>query len=69
MSATRECVCTNCKKTFFVYNAGEWQYKRRDFRKDSESFHKLLWFCTNRCMTEYEKVYPKRKYSKGFKYG
>ena len=68
-SGTRECVCQNCGNKFYAYNIGGWKYKRQDHRSKSETFGKILWFCTNKCMNEYEAVYPRKKYSKGFKNG
>ncbi len=57
----RERYCAICGKLIITRNPQSYVYKRRDYRVDSETFGKTLFFCSNGCMNSFEKDYPERK--------
>ena len=57
----RERYCAICGKLIITRNLQSYVYKRRDYRADSETCGKTLFFCSNGCMNKFEKVYPARK--------
>lgn len=64
-----ERICHQCGKLFIIHVPGEYLYKRRDYRKGSETNGKTLWFCSRKCMTAFEEEYPRKEIARGFKNG
>ena len=60
-NSPRERYCAICGKLIITRDTQRYVYKRRDYRADSETFGKTLFFCSNGCMNKFEKVYPARK--------
>ena len=52
--------CAQCGRLIITRNPKEYVYKRQDNRRDSPTFHKTLFFCTNSCMSKFERTYPGR---------
>lgn len=57
----RERYCAICGKLIITRDPQSYVYKRRDYRADSETLGKTLFFCSNGCMNSFEKAYPSRK--------
>ena len=60
-----KCVC--CGKDFITRNPGEYLFRERDWRKDSETKGRTLWFCSGSCMNTFNRENQKREHRKGFK--
>ena len=52
--------CALCGRMLITRNPSEYVFKRRDNRRESQTFGKTLYFCSNSCMTKYERTYPGR---------
>lgn len=56
--------CAQCGKLIVSRNAREYQFKIRDWRKESDTFGKTLWFCKDGCMRKFEKDNNRKRNNK-----
>lgn len=54
-------ICAQCGKEFCPLNLKDYTYKRRDNKT-----HKTNTFCSNSCMTAWDKDHPRKTYNAGF---
>ena len=57
----RERYCDSCGKLIILHNPKEYVYRRRDYRPESPTYNKSIFFCCNTCMTQYDSIMQSRK--------
>lgn len=58
----KERFCYLCGDLILTHNPGEYAWKRRDYRRESETYGRTLWFCCRTCANKYDEAYPRKHY-------
>ena len=59
-----ERTCCQCGKTIIVHDPAAYQYRQRDYCRTSETYGKTLWYCSRKCMREYDEQHPRKRYAR-----
>ena len=57
-----ERTCARCGTTFITRTPTEYRFRKIDRCKDSPTYHRIIYFCSESCMTAFEAEHPTKKY-------
>jgi len=62
--ASHKRTCYMCRKEINAPSTRDWPWKKTDWRKDSETKGRVLYFCTEACQKKFETDYPRKTYNR-----
>lgn len=57
-----ERTCVRCGTKFITRTPTQYRFRKRDRCKTSPTYNQLIYFCSDSCMTAFEKDYPVKQY-------
>ena len=63
--SSKERECAVCGKTIYLRcTPQEYTFRIKDYRKGSQTANRVLYFCNQSCMKQYQKENPKKSYNR-----